>query len=221
MVKAVIWDFNGTILDDYGLCLQVINQMLTRRHLPALSNERYLDLFDFPIREYYRKAGFDFTAEPFPALAEEYMALYQPASLACPLRRNIAETLADLQERGIRQILLSATEREFLRRQVGHYNLTGYFAQIIGLDDILGRSKLELAREWFGRQSFGPGETILIGDTTHDHAVAQALHCACLLVRGGHNSRSRLLETGVPVLDEPADLIRHLTSPAGAFSGIM
>lgn len=209
-MKAIIWDFNGTILDDFTLCLGAINLMLARRRLPVLTAAQYLDIFDFPVQDYYRQVGFDFDREPFPILATEYMAIYQPASMGCPLRRNIVATLADLRSQGIQQVLLSATKRDFLCRQTDHFGLTGFFDAIIGLDDILGRSKMDLARDWYGRQFFEPGETLLIGDTTHDFAVANALGCGCLLVSGGHNSLERLIGTGARVLDEPAEVAHHL-----------
>ncbi len=211
---AIIWDFNGTILDDFALCLDTINQMLARRRLPILSADDYRAVFDFPVQNYYRQVGFDFDREPFPDLAAEYMAIYQPASLYCPLRRNISDTLADLRHRGMRQVMLSATKRDFLLQQTDHFGLTGFFDEIIGLDDILGRSKMDHARDWFGRQPFDPAATCLIGDTTHDYAVACALRCDCLLLSGGHNSRERLAATGACVLDDLAELGR-IFRPAG------
>ncbi|HBP38179.1 MAG TPA: phosphoglycolate phosphatase [Clostridiales bacterium] len=216
---TVIWDFNGTILDDFGLCLRSVNQMLERRGLAALSPEKYLEIFDFPVQDYYRRAGFDFTADPFTELADEYIALYQPASFACPLRRGIRDALAFFREQGIRQILLSASRRDLLQDQIRHFGLSGFFADLIGQDDILGRSKLALARDWFSGKPFQPARTVLIGDTTHDFAVASDLGCRCLLLSGGHNSRQRLLETGAGVLNEPAELIWHIVQDGLLISG--
>lgn len=201
-MEAVIWDFNGTILDDFSLCLSAINQMLSRRGLPVLSAADYLSVFDFPVQKYYEQVGFNFSVEPFPVLAREYMDIYQPASFTCQLRRGVKATLDFFASRGIRQILLSATKQDFLLEQLDHYKLIPYFRDIIGLDDILGRSKLEQARIWFSQHDLPACETILIGDTTHDHAVASALACQCILVCGGHNSRERLEKTGATVLAE-------------------
>ena len=208
-MKAVIWDFNGTILDDFALCLQVINQLLARRQLPLLTEDSYRSFFDFPVQDYYARIGFDFSAEPFSDLAHEYMALYQPASFDCQLRPGVLATLAALRDQGLRQILLSATKHDFLMEQIGHFGLASYFQEIFGLDDIYGRSKLEMARSWFSQNELLPSETVLIGDTTHDFAVASAIQCKCLLVGGGHNSVARLQQTGANVLREvSADILR-------------
>ena len=106
--------------------------------------------------------------------------------------------------------MLSATKRDFLLQQTDYFGLTGCFDHIVGLSDIFGRSKLEIARSWFGSQGLKADETVLIGDTTHDFAVASELGCRCLLLEGGHNSRSRLAETGAEVLCSPADVLEML-----------
>ncbi len=186
--------------------------MLGRRGLALLGRDDYRDVFDFPVVNYYSKLGFDFAAEPFSILAAEYMDIYQPASFACPLRHQVLETLDGINARGVRQILLSATKREFLLEQTGHFALDGFFDAIIGLDDIEGKSKLEMALKWFADQDFDPQKSLLIGDTTHDYAVASALGCACLLMEGGHNSRQRLLETGATVVNGPEEIMEFLTN---------
>ena len=33
----IIWDFNGTLMDDAWLCIEVMNEMLSRRGLKTLS----------------------------------------------------------------------------------------------------------------------------------------------------------------------------------------
>jgi phosphoglycolate phosphatase len=206
MKKSMIWDFNGTILDDRPICLQALNQMLGRRGLPPVSDEAYLAEFDFPVQHYYSRLGFDFEREPFSELAAEYMAIYQPASFHCPLRQGVRPILDEIARQGLDQILLSATRRDFLLEQLRHFALAASFTAILGLEDIYGRSKLEMACRWFGEQGYAADGLLLIGDTTHDFEVAHALGCRCILVGGGHNARSRLVATGASVIDELSDL---------------
>ncbi len=210
MDKWIIWDFNGTIIDDVDLCLTIINSMLRRRDLPLLSLADYQNVFDFPVRTYYRQVGFDMDREPFPRLAAEYMDQYQPASFSCPLRKNIVGVLDYLSSRGYRQILLSATKRDFLIRQLTHYNLIRFFDPILGLDDIYGRSKSEMAADWFQKAGLDPEKGVLVGDTVHDQTVAQTLRCRAVLLAGGHNSRERLAATGSPVVGQPDELLTGL-----------
>ena len=38
--KYVIFDFNGTILDDVDLCLSLLNEMLNLKGLPSITKEK-------------------------------------------------------------------------------------------------------------------------------------------------------------------------------------
>ncbi|MBQ6533170.1 MAG: HAD family hydrolase, partial [Solobacterium sp.] len=61
-MKTVIWDYNGTILDDLDICLQIENEMLKERRMPAwpVDRETYLDHFGFPVIDYYYYIGYTF-----------------------------------------------------------------------------------------------------------------------------------------------------------------
>ena len=57
----IIWDWNGTLLNDRWLCVEAINQALNKRNLPMLTEGKYKDVFSFPVEDYYKKVGFDFS----------------------------------------------------------------------------------------------------------------------------------------------------------------
>ena len=99
-ITTVIWDWNGTLLDDVELCMESINRLLREHRLPQLDHERYQRVFQFPIIEYYRKAGFDFEQESFESLAHRYMSYYQPRSLSCSLYEHAQDALAHLRDKG-------------------------------------------------------------------------------------------------------------------------
>ena len=75
-VKNVLFDFNGTIVNDLDLCLNLLNTMLKMRNHETVSLENYLNIFDFPVIEYYKKAGFVFPEDNFPVLAEFFIKEY-------------------------------------------------------------------------------------------------------------------------------------------------
>ena len=88
----VIWDFNGTLLDDAGAGLACVEELLRRRGLPPLGSlARYREVFRFPIRDYYTDIGFDFSREPYEALADEWALLYDELAAAAPLRAGVPD----------------------------------------------------------------------------------------------------------------------------------
>lgn len=85
-IAHVIWDWNGTLLDDAELCVEVMNDVLTRRQLAPLTAETYAAAFRFPVREYYRELGFDFERETFEVIGTEFIAGYSAGEARCGLR---------------------------------------------------------------------------------------------------------------------------------------
>ena len=61
--KHIIWDWNGTLLDDRLFCIEIMNQVLQKRGMKAMSESWFLDNFCFPVKDYYIKLGFDFNKE--------------------------------------------------------------------------------------------------------------------------------------------------------------
>ena len=89
----IIWDFNGTILDDVTPCIDVLNTMLEERDLCRVNKEMYLDVFGFPIKDYYEKLGFDFTKEDYGVMAIEWSGLYKSAAENSGICKGVEEAL--------------------------------------------------------------------------------------------------------------------------------
>jgi len=210
---TIIWDWNGTLLDDTWLCFDIANAMLLERGMKTLPDHNaYRDVFCFPIIDYYRRMGyvFDADAEPYEKLSEQYVSCYEQNVTRCALREGMGEILKALQADGRRQILLSATGLYRLLPQVKHYGLEPYFEQVLGLTDDFAHGKAALALDFFARTGLDPQDTIFIGDTHHDFDVAQACGCRCALLTGGHQHRTALESCGVPVFDTFVELGRYL-----------
>ncbi len=204
MPACVLWDFNGTVLDDVAVCVAAANHMLRSRGIAPVDAARYREIFTFPVINYYRALGLDIEREGFGVLAQEFMALYQPASLTAPLRRETVAAIGRLAEMGVRQVLLSASERGNLVAQLAHFGMTDTFDAVLALDNIYARSKADIAGAWMRGEDLDPKLTVLVGDTAHDAQVARELCCSCALLEGGHQSQARLADTGASVFSDAA-----------------
>ena len=210
--KHIIWDWNGTLFDDAWLCIEIMNDLLQQRSLPPLTPEVYETIFDFPVQEYYRKAGFDFTVEPFEMVSDAFIAQYYRRMRECPLRDHSQSALDMGREQGLTMSILSAMEQKYLLQLVDHHRLRGYFTDVIGLSDHHAAGKLALAQQWVKNQAIPPSEILFVGDTTHDHEVAQALGVDCKLIHSGHHARKRLLALDIPIIGSLLDLFDRSTS---------
>lgn len=204
-IDTIILDFNGTILDDVDLCFNILNTMLKRHGYKEISKERYLDIFDFPVINYYVKAGFDLKKDSFDDLAVEFINLYQNASLNCNLYSSLIPFLNKNEDK--HKLILSASQIDNLKEQVNHFGITKYFDAVLGTNTIEGRGKLDVALDYIKTNNLDPNRTILIGDTIHDFEVARALNVKCALVAKGHQSKERLLKCTSNVYNDLSEII--------------
>ena len=201
MIQNLIWDFNGTILNDLDLCLSSINNLLEKRNLELLDKPRYHDIFTFPIKDYYSTAGFDFDREPFEDVAIEFMDLFLSELPNVKLHNEVIPTLDFFREKGLRQIILSAMQQDELRRIVEIHKIESYFEDIFGIDDHYANGKTEIAIHAMQQCGFQAEQTCLLGDTLHDAEVAKQLHIDCILIADGHQSAERLATSGFRVIE--------------------
>ncbi len=206
----IVWDFNGTLLDDVTAGIDAVNDMLARRGLATIrSVQHYQQLFCFPIIDYYAKLGFDFEKEDYyKVLAPEWVALYLENYKHSQLTPGAKQTLERLASLGYVQHLLSATELEMLKGQLHELELSGYFDQVWGLDNIHAGGKKDRALAW--RAAHPDAVPLFVGDSLHDFEVAQAAGADCVLYCGGHQSREQLSVCGCPVIDRLDELEMYL-----------
>src|SRR5690606_38361861 len=188
---TIFLDFNGTILDDLELSFDLLNEMLQEQGHQPITLERYLDIFTFPIVEYYKLAGFNFESYTFEELAVRFIQRYQPASLNCKFHEGLIEAVEDLKAKGHKVVVLSASKYENLIEQLSHFNIKSIFDDILGIEDIYAQSKVQVAKRYVEKHSLNPKEIVMVGDTLHDHEVAESLGCHMIIYTKGHQAKHR------------------------------
>ena len=206
MIRHIVWDWNGTLVDDVAACVTTLNVLLRRHALRPVNARQYRDRFGFPVRSYYEQIGFDFARHDWDELAIGFHKIYRVVSRGCRLRRGVRTTLARLKEKGYAMSILSACETVLLEEMVAARGIRDAFDGLYGLDDLYAHSKVSAGRRLLKRLGGDAQHLLMVGDTVHDAEVARELGCQAVLLCGGHQSRRRLLETGRPVLPGVANL---------------
>jgi phosphoglycolate phosphatase len=204
--RHIIWDWNGTLLDDLDYCIGIMNAVMQRRGLAALDRARYHAVFDFPVRDYYARLGFDDAKDSFETLSVEFIAGYDANRLSCALHADTRRILAGVQAAGLTQSILSAYRHETLVEIVTHFGLAPHFAALAGLDNIYAHSKAELGRNQVKKLGLPRSEILLIGDTLHDLEVAKEIGVDCVLIAAGHHPEAKLRKHHDRVLHSLAEL---------------
>jgi len=205
--KNIIWDWNGTLLNDIDLCISSINRLLEKRKLPLIKKDYYKEIFTFPVIDYYKKIGFDFNKEPFEVPALEFINEYKKNFFSCSLHHGAGEILDYFNKKSKNQYILSAMEQGELEQTVKHFGIEHYFIELIGIRNHYAFSKIEFGKELLKRRNLLVKKTCLIGDSVHDFEVAMELGISCILLSNGHQAKERLLQLNVPVYDRLEDLV--------------
>jgi phosphoglycolate phosphatase len=216
---SVIWDWNGTLLDDVQICISAANVMLDRRGLEAMTLDRYRRVFTFPVQAYYVEMGFDFATESFADVAVEYHEAYASRVRGASLHADAIPVLENLRELGIAQVVLSALEEGRLRNELRLREIDHYFSHAYGLSDLHARSKTARGKELLQELGSDGNGWWMIGDTDHDAEVAHALGVSCILVACGHHSEDRLKSTGARVVANLTEALEVLNAEAAADAG--
>jgi len=190
--KHIIWDYNGTLLNDVGLCVEIINELLEARNLPIMSVEEYRQQFDFPVKDYYERIGFDFKKESFEKVGTEFIIQYDKRSNKTKLHEGVPDLLKEISDAGIRQSILSARKKEQLDEELKKFGIFNFFDFVFGLDDHYAGGKTEIGKELLQKIDLPSNDILLIGDTTHDCETANILGTVVLAVSYGHHPKEKL-----------------------------
>jgi len=206
-MNSIIWDWNGTLLNDIDLCINSINSLLKDRNLPLTNTKAYKEIFSFPVQEYYKMLGFDFEKEDFSVPAHQYIDFYYAGFENCSLQKNAIEVLSYFRENGVRQFVLSAMEHKMLEKTLKLKGILHFFEGVAGLKDHYAVSKIEQGKQLINDFKIDRVKTRLIGDTIHDFEVATELGIKCILIADGHQTSNRLEKTGGIVIDDLKQLV--------------
>ncbi len=206
----LIWDWNGTLLDDAWLCVDIMNGMLADRGLPLKTLEDYRSIFDFPVRDYYERLGYDFSKEPFAEVGREFMVLYNQRQRESSLHKEVREILERFRQKGFKQYILSAREHNELVLETRDLRINHFFTEIFGLEDHFAHGKTHVGIRMLEKISIQGERILYVGDTCHDAEVAREIGIDCILIPNGHNSKERLEAARVPMVSSLTELSHML-----------
>ena len=215
-IRHVIWDFNGTLLDDVDPCVDTVNSILAEHARPPLTRGDYLARFGFPVRDFYADLGIELDARGFERLSRTYIDRYLVRLEGVEPRADAHAAMRALAALAVEQSVLSAMESRLLEHLLQRFGLRDHVARVRGLDDYHAGSKTALGVDLARELELDPTEILLVGDTLHDFEVAQEIGCACLLYARGHQAPERLAVAGVPIVESLVDVVDHLGSATPA-----
>ena len=208
MICCVIWDFNGTLIDDVQTAVCSVNDTLHKCGLPLTDVEQYRRNMDMPITRYYEK-HFDLERVTFDFLSKEYHQGYERYRHLITCGKGAFETVRELHSRGVRQCVVSSFEQGKLLALLDEFGFLPYLDGVCGAEDDICESKVQRGSRWIKAQGIDPKTALVVGDLSHDRELAQAIGSECFLLSGGHQDKERLLRCGCKVIDDLREVLEY------------
>ena len=202
MIRNIIFDWSGTLVDDLPAVLKASNFVLTQSGQPAISLEQFRSEFQLPFTTFYDRHTPDV---PMAKLEEWFHTEFRQAQSSVIELPHARKFLEFCRARRFRTFLLSTVHGDHFKVQ----------CQENGFDAFIDRpytdvwDKREKIHEILRENDLKPEETLFIGDMEHDIATAKhgGVHSCAVLT--GYNTLDQLRAA------EPDVIVEHLSELRG------
>ena len=209
-MKHIIWDFNGTLLNDAQLSVDADNAVFAQLGLPPITIDDYRAHMTMPVRDFYTALGIDLNVYTYDTISRLWLEIFNAGALEAGLVSGLLDVVRALHAAGRSQSVLSASFEPSLRHQCDALGLTPYMKAIDGQEDENAERKTVIGHRQLDRLGLSGEGAVLVGDLCTDAELAHELGASCILVPWGHNSLERLTACGCPVAHSAAELQRLL-----------
>lgn len=208
MITHIIWDFNGTVLDDVNMSVAAVNDMLTARGLATTSVEVYRDTLCMPLTDYYKTVGI--YSDDIEALSAEFRACCDKHPELARVFEGVTKAVSEAGKLGIKSVVMSSLYHEHLVSEIERYGLCGVFDDLLGLPDKRLGSKYLNAKSYFEKNGIDAKSTLFLGDLTTDAQMAKQLGADCILIANGHMSKRVCKTECEKVFDNVYEVIEYI-----------
>ena len=207
----LVWDWNGTLLDDTALVVAATNATLAGLGAPAVSVDDHRRGFFRPVAEYYAVLlGRPVPPEDFALLDETFHVVYRDGLDGAGLAPDAHAAISAW--RGT-QSLLSMFFHDDLVALVRRRGLEPLLGRVDGLRAVVGGGpKAPHLAAHLAALAVPADEVVLVADTVDDVEAARSVGAAIVLYAGGITDEDRLRATGAPVV---SSLLEAVTLAAG------
>jgi len=203
VIRNIIFDWSGTLVDDLPAVWKATNFVLARADRPEMTLEEFRAEFSLPFTNFYDRHT---PHVPLPQLEDGFNSHYreiQDSVAELPYARDFLQFCRDHR---LRTFVLSTIHRDHFLIQ----------SRVTGFDAFLDRpytdvlDKRRKIHEILRENQLQPEETLFIGDMQHDIETARhgGIHSCAVLT--GYNTLEQLREAKPDLIVEHLGELRHI-----------
>ena len=208
-VGHVVWDWNGTILDDNDAVVSAVNAVCTAFGRDHIDLDYWRSIYRRPLSEGYQELlARELSTQDWVEVDRLYHDAYRALLPTTRLAPGIPDELHRWRATGGQQSLLSMWFHDQLVPAVERHGLTRHFARIDGLRaEVGGGHKAPHLAAHVAAMGVDGADCVMIGDSVDDALAAASVGARCVLYSGGFTDAARLAEVGVPVVDSLTEAV--------------
>ena len=219
MLKALLFDLDGTLLDSLADIAAAMNRMLTERGLPACDTDEIRRMVGDGMRQLVVRAlpenrRDEATVDAcLAAYRSHYETLWQTATRPY---NGIPELLDSLRQQGFKLGVISNKAHRFTVPMTEHFFGSHGFELVLGQRDEVPRKPDPAgALEAAARLGVAPAECAYVGDSGIDMQFAANSGMIGIGVTWGLRDAAELREAGAThLVDSPAQVLALCTTPS-------
>jgi len=202
VIRNIIFDWSGTLVDDLPAVLKASNYVLTQSGKTAMSLEKFRAEFTLPFKKFYDRHTPDVPMDQLETWFHHEFGQSQDSVVELPHARAFLEFC---RAEKIRTFLLSTVHGDYFATQ----------CKVTGFDAFLDKpytdvwDKREKIHEILRENNLKPDETLFIGDMEHDIETARhgGIHSCAVLT--GYNTLEQLRAAKPDLIVEHLDELKR------------
>ncbi|CDL80536.1 HAD family hydrolase [Xenorhabdus szentirmaii] len=205
----IIWDWNGTLLNDVNVSVDATNLALAEIGIEPLTLEQYREYYCVPVQIFYKQViGREPSSSEWSIIGKTFNSHYRPGIQKARLADGVNQLLARRHQAGATQSLCSLMEHKDLLPMIDNHGISEFFTHIDGRNTpLLTTGKSVQLADHIKKLNLPPEKSVVIGDATDDAVAALAAGTHVVLYTGGTHSRLSLEKIGVPVVDSLSEAL--------------
>ncbi|MFH1105634.1 MAG: HAD hydrolase-like protein [Candidatus Aenigmatarchaeota archaeon] len=212
MIRAAIFDWNGTVMNDSEVMFETCNHMLEYHGAQRISRTRFEETFTLPWTLFYERNGVNLDAIDIPDHQNEYLRKFRETELVRNPKpyENLEKVLEWLKERKLEIAILSGHHESDIKERIKKFKLERFIDFAIGEEtaEEMGKASKHMDA-LFKTLSARPNECIYIGDLGADIRIGRLAGMKTIAMVSGYQSESVLKS------EKPDFLIRNVSEIVG------
>ncbi len=217
--RLIVFDYDGTLVDSQYNIIAAMGEAFTACGLPQPPPAEVRRVVGLSLEAALEELLGEEAQSALPKVAQTYrdtfLAMRLQSEFEEPLFADVRETLVSLNRPDVRLGIATGKAMRGLQASLDRHRLSGLFVTLQTADRHPSKPHPAMLRQAMAEAGAEPQETVLVGDTSFDMAMARSANVAAVGVSYGYHGEDELRRAGaVAIIDAMRELPATLAALA-------